>query len=54
MIRRSCCNGAQGYKNVSQWEEHIRSYAHNHAKRKVELVQQQKAGLSQPHMVLGR
>lgn len=31
---------SKGYANVRQWEEHINSYGHNHAKRKHELAMQ--------------
>ena len=31
---------SKGYANVRQWEEHIQSYGHNHAKRKHELALQ--------------
>ena len=31
---------SKGYANVGQWEEHIQSYGHNHAKRKHELAMQ--------------
>lgn len=32
----------KGYANVAQWEEHLQSYGHNHAKRKHELSKQSK------------
>lgn len=34
---------SKGYANVKQWEEHIQSYGHNHAKRKHELAMQSRS-----------
>lgn len=35
------CN--KGYANVAQWEEHLLSYGHNHAKRKKEVAMQSRS-----------
>lgn len=34
---------SKGYANVAQWEEHLLSYGHNHAKRKKEVAAQSRS-----------
>lgn len=34
---------SKGYANVAQWEEHLLSYGHNHAKRKKEVAMQSRS-----------